>query len=334
MKQFSELGKDDMIYTSEPFHKIIPVYLIIRIFIFYLFEKITYYYSKKYSKTYARLSDKNKNTWTSKATSIFHAVLVTILCIPSTITDITNSHSDKDLAFGITKRRVDVMLWTISYLIYDLYMMISVNKNQLTLEMIIHHIVCVLAYVLGIYYNIGTVFMASFIINEFTTPFLHFRWYLSRMKKRETTLAFVNNLFFAITYFIIRGLWNTYILYDIVAGYIRYMDELRKCTVPMCVIMMMPLLALSHCILNWYWIYLIFLQVIHPPKPHQEDEYPINKQAEENNNTINENTPLFKYETEIENCDEDISGFASENNNTTTSNSNNNLEDDDDINKV
>jgi len=68
-----------MIYSSEIFYYVIPVYIIIRIFIFYLFEVVTRSYSKRYSVTYKNsLTEKQKKDWTSKATSIFHAILVTM----------------------------------------------------------------------------------------------------------------------------------------------------------------------------------------------------------------------------------------------------------------
>ncbi|KAG4098514.1 hypothetical protein H8356DRAFT_1671330 [Neocallimastix lanati (nom. inval.)] len=276
MFEYFKLDKDEMIYSSEIFYYVIPVYIIIRIFIFYLFEVVTRSYSKRYSVTYKNsLTEKQKKDWTSKATSIFHAILVTILCIPHTITDIVYRKSNKDLAFGITKRRVDVLLWILAYLIYDLYMMIRISGKKVSKAMLLHHFVCISAFLLGLYLNVGTVFMASFIINELSTPFLHFRWYLSRMKMRDSKIAFINNLIFAITYLIVRGIWNTYVFFVLCKGFWEFRDGLHGNSVPFGIIACLPLFALSHLLLNYYWLYLIILQVIHPKKT-APDETPEN----------------------------------------------------------
>jgi len=207
-----------------------------------------------------------KKDWTSKANSIFHAILVTILCIPHTITDIVYRKSNKDLAFGITKRRVDVLLWVLAYLTYDLYMMIRISGKKVSRAMLLHHVVCMSAFLLGLYLNVGTVFMASFIINELSTPFLHIRWYLSRMKMRDSKIAFFNNLIFAITYLIVRGIWNTYVFYILCKGFWDYRDNLHGNPVPFGVIACLPFFALSHLLLNYYWLSLIIVQIIHPKK--------------------------------------------------------------------
>lgn len=272
MFEYFNLDKDEMIYSSSIFYGVVPIIIFIRIFVFYLFEFVTKIYSRKFSTTYNTvLSEKQKNDWTSKATSTFHAVLVTVLCIPHTITDIIYKESNRDLAFGITKRRVDVLLWTLAYLIYDLYMMIKINRQQLSKAMILHHVVCIGAFVLGIYLNVGTVFMASFIINELSTPFLHLRWYFSRMKLRDSMIGQINNLVFAITYLIVRGIWNTYVFYILCTGFYEYREELHNATVPFAIIAFLPLFALSHLLLNYYWLSLIILHIIKPKKSSNED---------------------------------------------------------------
>ena len=130
--------------------------------------------------------------------------------------------------------------------------------------MALHHIVCISAFVLGLYLNVGTVFMASFIINEISTPFLHFRWYFSRMKKRDSLLATINNLIFALTYFIFRGIWNTYVVIVLCTAFYNYRDELHHSTVPFWMIACLPPFAISHLFLNYYWLYLIIDHLIHP----------------------------------------------------------------------
>jgi len=264
MFEYFDLNKDEMIYSSKIFYYVIPLYIFIRIFVFYFFEFVSRCYAKRYSPTYNGLSEKQKNDWTSKCTSVFHAILVTILCIPYTLTDIIYRKSNKDLAFGITKRRVDVLLWTLAYLIYDSYMMIRVNRQQLSKEMILHHVVCISAFLLGLYLNVGTVFMASFIINEISTPFLHLRWFFSRMNMRDTLIATINNLTFALTYLVFRGIWNTYVFYVLCKGFWEYRNELHGNAVPFGIIICLPFLALSHLLLNYYWLSLIIEQVIHP----------------------------------------------------------------------
>jgi len=267
MFEYFKLDRDEMIYSSKIFYTIIPIIIFIRIFVFYLFEVVTRAYSKRYSTTYKNnLTEKQQEDWTSKATSIFHAILVTVLCIPHTITDIVYRKSNKDLAFGITKRRVDVLLWVLAYLLYDLVMMFRITGKNTSKAMILHHVVCITAFLLGLYLNVGTVFMASFIINELSTPFLHFRWYFSRMKMRDTKIAFINNLVFAISYLIVRGIWNTYVFFVLCKGFWEYRDGLHGQSVPFAAIACLPFFALSHLLLNYYWLYLIALQVVHPKK--------------------------------------------------------------------
>ncbi|ORX46444.1 hypothetical protein BCR36DRAFT_372277 [Piromyces finnis] len=262
MFEYFDLDKDEIIYSSKIFYYVIPIIIIIRIFIFRFFEFVVKCYAKKYSSTYQTLSEKQKNDWCSKSTSIFHAILVTILCIPHTLTDIIFRESNKELAFGVTKRRVDILLWTLAYLIYDSYMMIRVNRQQLSKEMILHHVVCISAFLLGLYINVGTVFMASFIINEISTPFLHLRWFFSRMNKRDSLIANINNLVFAFTYFVFRGVWNTYVFFVLCKGFWEYRGELHKSDVPFCIISCLPIFALSHLLLNYYWLSIIIYRVI------------------------------------------------------------------------
>ncbi len=77
-KEYFDLEKDEILYSSKVFYGIIPTYIIIRFFVFYIFETLFRRYSKKYSKTYLTLSESNKLEWTSRAPSIFHAILVTM----------------------------------------------------------------------------------------------------------------------------------------------------------------------------------------------------------------------------------------------------------------
>eukprot|EP00833_Pecoramyces_ruminatium_P014429 jgi/Orpsp1_1/1188461/evm.model.d7180000065025.1 len=78
MFEYFKLDRDEMIYSSKIFYYIIPVYIFIRIFVFYLFEVVTRCYAERYSTTYKNdLTEKQKEDWTSKATSVFHAILVT-----------------------------------------------------------------------------------------------------------------------------------------------------------------------------------------------------------------------------------------------------------------
>jgi len=277
MHEYFELDKDEMIYSSKIFYSIIPIFIVVRVFIFYLFEVLFRLFSKKFSSLYAAQTDSNKLEYTSKATSIFHAILVTILCIPHTLTDIIYRESNKDLAFGITKRRVDVLLWTLAYLVYDSWSMIRMYGKKIEKAMALHHIVCISAFVLGLYLNVGTVFMASFIINEISTPFLHFRWYFSRMKKRDSLLATINNLIFALTYFIFRGIWNTYVVIVLCTAFYDYRDELHHSSVPFWMIACLPPFAISHLFLNYYWLYLIIAHLVHPKPastPTEEEDSP------------------------------------------------------------
>ena len=78
MFEYFDLDKDEIIYSSKIFYYVIPIYIIIRIFIFYFFEFVCRSYSKRYSSTYNSLSEKQRNDWTSKCTSVFHAILVTM----------------------------------------------------------------------------------------------------------------------------------------------------------------------------------------------------------------------------------------------------------------
>jgi len=311
MLEYFKLDRDEMIYSSEVFYYVIPAYIIIRIFVFYLFEVVTKLYAERYSTTYKNnLSEKQKQEWTSKATSIFHAILVTVLCIPHTLTDIIYRKSNRDLAFGITKRRVDVLLWVLAYLTYDLFMMFKISGKKTSKAMILHHVVCMTAFLLGLYLNVGTVFMASFIINELSTPFLHFRWYLSRMKMRDTKLAFINNLVFAIIYFIVRGVWNTYVFIILCKGFYEYRDGLHGQSVPFAAIACLPFFALSHLLLNYYWLYLIFLQVIHPKKSSSSNETASSAASPEKNN---EKITKGSSDDIGEQTIKDISGNLSEN---------------------
>jgi hypothetical protein len=46
---------------------------------------------------------------------------------------------------------------------------------MLDAAVIIHHIVIIIAFSTGVYTGLGTFYMASFLINEASTPFVNFR---------------------------------------------------------------------------------------------------------------------------------------------------------------
>jgi len=291
-KEYFELDKDEMLYSSKVFYPIIPTYIILRFFVFYVFEALFRRYSKKYSKTYSTLSESNKLEWTSRATSIFHAILVTVLCIPHTLTDIIYRESDNDLAYGITKRRVDVLLWTLAYLVYDSWSMFRMYGKNMEKAMVLHHVVCITAITLGMYLNIGTVYMGAFLINEISSPFLHFRWYLSRLNKRDSTLATINNIVFALLYLIFRGIWNTYVVGLLCIRFYFFREELHKSTVPYWMIISLPPFAISHLLLNYYWLSLIVLHLVHPKSSR------VSSEDSDITITTNENTPLLVHNTD------------------------------------
>jgi len=97
---------------------------------------------------------------------------------------------------------------SIGFFIVDLISMLVVDVmyrwRPVDGPMLFHHIFILLCFGCGVAFDLGLWFLATLLINEGSTPFLHVFWYLSYTGQKDSTKFLVNGLFLNFTFFFCR----------------------------------------------------------------------------------------------------------------------------------
>lgn len=236
-----------------------------------LFTYDDQYYAKKVQEkpqanlTIAKLRRKDALTAKSLIVSTVHAVVSVIAVV------IWHSIFTVDLTDVV--RTLDGGVWgtgdeythyfianTLGYFIYDTTNMILYPSLAFS-SSFIHHGVIGIAFGVGLYTRIGSMFHFHFLIEELSTPFLNAKTLLRPISEK---LSDINAMIFALTFFIGRLVIGLYIYYcAVVAVSIfvpREIDSDNSVAVGL-VLFQLSSVSISR-ILNFYWMYLIILKAL------------------------------------------------------------------------
>ena len=185
------------------------------------------------------------------------------------------------LAFGGSDIRHFYMMITAGYLAYDLVLCLRHFKTLGELTTLIHHVVILVAYSLGLFFHFGTFYMGFFLVNEISTPFLNIRWFLFMTGRQSGKLYDWNAYALTLTFFVSRVVLNLIAVEHMTRGFFRFYAELiTRPGLPIGVLYFLPILAWTHVIINIYWFWLIFEKVLRklgvlrgPRNPHKEHHH-------------------------------------------------------------
>lgn len=204
--------------------------------------------------------------WANRTVSTLHAV---IACYGSVHWFIADKHllrSPSDYGF-LESVYCDFYLGvTLGYLLFDLlrllyFRFIVMSKHTVTsapvASMFIHHTVIILAYYLGVQYHYGTFYMALFLNNEITTPFLNARFLMAERGMKMHKIYALNEMAFIAGFFISRVVGNLAILYHMQIHLHHFRLLIAEKYLPTPIFYLLPVLAYSHCMLQLYWFALL-----------------------------------------------------------------------------
>jgi hypothetical protein len=166
------------------------------------------------------------------------------------------------------------LAFTTGYMIYDIY--VSIKAYGLTMSgilppLLLHHVNIVFSFVNALYFSLGFYFPLWFMTNELSQPFLHGSWFMMRYKISKTSpLSIVNGLLIVITFLGSRFIVNTLVWYDLVMH--------TQSISPFSAKGIGGLTGTIHLLVNYYWCYLVILQLIDMLKPKKKESKEIQKE--------------------------------------------------------
>lgn len=154
------------------------------------------------------------------------------------------------------------MMITAGYLLYDLVLCLWHFRTLGEPTTLIHHTVILVAYSLGLSYHVGTFYMGFFLVNEISTPFLNFRWFLFMSGRHTGRLYDWNVNALALTFFVSRVVLNLIAVEHMTRGYFRFYASLFASGNPMWLVQLLIALAWAHVLINLYWFWLILEKIL------------------------------------------------------------------------
>ena len=149
------------------------------------------------------------------------------------------------------------LMITAGYLLYDLALLIYYARILGSLSMYLHHIIVLSAFFAGAALRIGTLYMAAFLVNEVSTIFLNFNYFLAMTPKLRNSIWYkVNGVAFLITFTIFRTIQNSAVTYHIFARAWKYLWIVVRAlpTKLQLGCAGLTILAVAHTILNIAWL--------------------------------------------------------------------------------
>ncbi|KAL9858674.1 putative TRAM/LAG1/CLN8 domain-containing protein [Arabidopsis thaliana] len=109
-------------------------------------------------------------------------------------------------------RQMETLSFSLSYMIYDL--ICSHFDQVLSIDNAVHHSVCILGFVAGLFYQkCGSEMVAALWITEISSPFLHLREILKEIGYRDTDLNLAADVCFATIFSLARMVGGPYLVY-------------------------------------------------------------------------------------------------------------------------
>lgn len=207
------------------------------------------------------LNEKAFVNYVSRLVSNVHAVVATVLgfyCIYHT--PLTSAN----LVYSSMHMHMVALFITAGYLCYDLLNMLRNWDALMDNTMVVHHLVCLTSFIVGVVYGRGNLIQVAFLVNEASTPFLNQRWFLLEAGKKNTAFYKVNLGLFALTFVAFRVVWNTALLGAVVWCWHENLWQ-AVVGVEFAVCLLLTLLCGVHCCINYRWGYMIvgkFVQAV------------------------------------------------------------------------
>lgn len=168
---------------------------------------------------YHKLEASDKVRWDNLTMSFLHAIISTLLSLYAMYERKWRVIFDTSAEwYGFTGIQAFTMFFSSAYMLYDFYYMlvrigfkIPQSKDALLL---LHHLIVFYTFYIGSSRQpfVGAFFCNCWLFLEATTPFLNLRFFLAKMKLEHTLLFQVNQILFAIGYFLVRIVFNTMVL--------------------------------------------------------------------------------------------------------------------------
>ena len=177
-----------------------------------------------------------------------------------------------DCTFSESYLRDCMLMITCGYLLYDLIFCIYYALTATTPSpaftsplVFLHHILILAAFIYGIYHHIGTFYMSTFLLNEFSTLFLNINFFLAAshlptLSPYAQYLYILNAVSLLWWFFFFRIVGNLYWLAHIFAfsWYELYLlwasDSVWQMNASIRIqCALLSILAMGHCIINLLW---------------------------------------------------------------------------------
>lgn len=263
----SEFATTDGLYWFPfPFHiDIINIIVfLLSAFCFFILYRIVqqfpyWFPTWSYSKAYKKLSKPHQVEWNSRIISTIHAILslwtgyVCTMVHPDSI----QGHIDPwEAVLGVVPFRNYALMITSGYLFYDF--VLCLHHRELGDQLVfIHHLLILCAFALGVCTTVGTFYMGCLLLNEASTPFVNFNFFMACANKQNTLCYKLNGALLWLSFFIFRLILCIYLCYLIFfrAWYplFDFIDFRFGPKIWLPVLYGLTLLLLGHMTLNVIW---------------------------------------------------------------------------------
>lgn len=170
-----------------------------------------------------------------------------------------NDHKYANTLWDIQKY---LNLVSIGYLIYDgIFCMVVFDTDALMMQTYMHHVAGIMGNSFSILLDdgFGSIAQLTF-ITEFSTFFVNARFLLAQHKLSKTTIYLVNGIFMTLSFFVVRIVYYTYILFFVYRDMGLYDSERMK-NYPENRVMMRQTCVILYFVmygLQLFWFYKIF----------------------------------------------------------------------------
>jgi len=217
------------------------------------------------SPFYRQLPRARQTAWNNRIVSIVHALVVAAGASRVLWLDPTVAHS---FVYAYSPAGTVYLACFMAFSVYDLCVLTLRHLDPTALrvgrDMVLHHLVAISIVSLPLLTKQLSHPSLLFLINEWSTPLLHLRYFLSDFQvPKSHWLCRANELAFAVVFFFCRVVLNTWI--SVWAVYHFFLDpETAYIHSPADLIVAIPapLLASAFAVLNIYWFVVIIRKAV------------------------------------------------------------------------
>jgi len=202
-------------------------------------------------KHYNSLNLSDQRYCKNKFTSTIHAIISSALSWYLLLTDLFGSD-----IYGFDPPRTSGLYWeytlhiSIGYFLYDA-IDTGIAKTQGWRSALAHHVVAISAFCFCSLYHRTTYYATELLTFETTTPFVNYRWWLSKTGRKKTKLYFYNALIMFVGFIAIRVGFQIIVLIDV------YYDWKFISNGPLFLVIYFHIPIYILFLINLYWTYLL-----------------------------------------------------------------------------